>query len=312
MNTAAIEMLKKIGVEAISMRTHISTDNVHKLLAGEFESFSAIQFNGFVTIIEREFDVDLTAWRDEFSQRMPEVEEPLEPVEDDPFANAAKSKKQQRMTVAVLTALLILVVMVTYLVLGGGDKAEKIELNNTAIEQARANLASMNTTTVSQTQAQMDSIQETHQREAVESVEAVGATEADEGPASVEKAEANAVVKTVEPAAPKETNLTVETPSKSEVLVSEDVVLRPTTTIWLGVIDAETSKRTAQTTDDPLHLDGSKTWLIVTGHGFFSLECGGEKTRFSQRERVYLLYEAGKCLVLDEAEFKARNRGRVW
>jgi hypothetical protein len=311
MSATAIEMLKKTGIETISMRTHISTDNVRKLLAGEFESFSAIQFNGFVTIIEREFDVDLSEWRSKFSQCMPEVEEPLVPAEDDLFANAAKSKKQQRMTVAVLTALLIIVVAVTYLVLGGGDETEKIELNNTAIEQARANLASMNATSVSAMQTQMDSIQQTHQQTAVESIEPAREIEHAE-PAEVPEPTATAATvpsaepsETIEAAQPDETNA-------SAGASDDDVVLRPRTTIWIGVIDAETSKRTAHTTDQPLRLDGSKTWLIVTGHGFFSLECGGKETRFAQRERLYLLYEAGECLVLDEAEFKARNRGRIW
>jgi len=311
MSTAALEMLKKIGVEAISMRTHISTDNVRKLLAGEFDSFTPIQFNGFVTIIEREFDVDLGEWRNTFSQSMPEPEEPLVITEDDPFANAAKSKKQQRMTAAVLTGLLLLVITVTYLVLGGGGEPEKIELNNTAIEQARAKLASMNATSVPATQAQMERIQEAHQREAVESVEAVERAETAEAPESAERVAVPPVAETpdlIEPSEPEETNVSAQPESGA----SGEVVIRPTSTIWLGVIDAKTLKRTAHTTDEPLRLDGSKTWLIVTGHGFFSLECGGKETRFAQRERVYLLYEAGNCLVLDEEEFKARNRGRVW
>ena len=47
---SVIETLKQIGIPDLSRRTHISPDNIRKLLAGEFEAFSGVQFNGFVTI----------------------------------------------------------------------------------------------------------------------------------------------------------------------------------------------------------------------------------------------------------------------
>ncbi|UFS62314.1 hypothetical protein LOH54_11760 [Sulfurimonas sp. HSL-3221] len=287
MNTVSvIETLKQIGIADLSMRTHISTDNMQKLLAGDFDAFSAIQFNGFVTIIEREFDVDLTEWRQQFAASGPAPLEPLAASEEDPFANVAKSKKRQRLTVAALVAALLAVIIVTYLVLGTGGKTEKFELNNTAIDQARATMAAMNTTTAPSTLAEADAIQEAHQNIAAEP----NATVAEEN-ASVAAAEAVPV----------------------ENSVYEDVILRPiSTSIWLGVIDAKTHKRSVYTTEEPVRLDGTKAWLIVTGHGYFSLDCGGKELHFKQSERVLLEYNEGVCRELDETEFRARNKGQVW
>ena len=287
---SVIETLKQIGVPDLSMRTHISPDNMHRLLEGDFDAFSAIQFNGFVTIIEREFDVDLTEWRQQFAASGPALQEPLAAFDEDPFANAAKSKRRQRLTVAALVASLLVVIVVTYLVLGTGGKTEKFEVNNTAIDQARATMAAMNTTEAPSTRDEADAIQEAHQAEA-------GVLLAAEPNATV--TESNG------------TDAAVAVPV--EYSAFEDVILRPTSTsIWVGVIDAKTHKRSVYTTEEPVRLDGTKAWLIVTGHGYFSLDCGGKEQKFEQSERVLLSYEGGVCRTLDETEFRARNKGRVW
>ncbi|MHC3994987.1 hypothetical protein ACXWTF_09160 [Thiomicrolovo sp. ZZH C-3] len=289
MNTVSvIETLKQIGISDLSMRTHISPDNIQKLLEGDFDAFSAIQFNGFVTIIEREFDVDLTEWRQQFAASGPAPQEPLAASEEDPFANVARSKKRQRLTVAALAAALVAVIVITYLVLGAGGKTEKFELNNTAIDQARATMAAMNTTAAPSTLEEADAIQEAHQHIASEP----NATAAEENRSVAAAAAA---------------------PVLAESNAYEDVIVRPaSTSIWLGVIDAKTHKRSVYTTEEPVRLDGTTSWLIVTGHGYFSLDCGGKEQKFEQSERVLLSYEGGVCHELDETEFRARNKGRVW
>lgn len=268
---SAVETLRQIGAEAISAKTHISPFNVRALLAEDFDRFSAVQFSGFVTIIEREYDVDLSEWRQRFAQHSSEPETVLSDHENDPFANAAKAKKKHRRTMMAVVALLILLIIVTVMVLGGGRAEEKIELNNTAIEAAKEKLASLSSASeANTTMTQTEAIQQSHQSEAAEAQ------------------------------------------MQPEAAVYDDVIIRPRTKVWLGVIDAKTHKRYTRTTAQPWRLDGSKEWLIVTGHGLLSLECGGIDASFAQRDRLLFLYEDGKCRQIDAAEFRARNRGRIW
>lgn len=268
--TTPLETLRAIGAEAICAKTHIALKNVRALLAEDFEQFSSIQFNGFATIIEREFDLDLTALRTQYAQTNPEPEPPLSEQEDDPFAKAVKDKRHHRVGVMLLAGMLLSVILVTYMVLGGSAEEKKIELNNTAIEAAQANMARYESASSEGTRAEADAIQETHQ-----------------GAAS------DAAV-------------------YSEAVRYEDVIIQPRSKVWLGVIDADTHKRSTRTTENPWRLDGSHNWLIVTGHGILSLECGGQISSYTQRERLLFVYEAGQCRQVDEATFKARNRGRVW
>lgn len=266
---AVMERLRAIGAKTLYDRTHIAPENIDALLSGRLEQFSPVQFNGFITIIEREFGLDLTLVRDEFTHNV-QVPEPLSEQEDDPFANAYRAKKRQRLQMGVLAVLLAAAIVAAYLVIGDGSKDEKIELNNTALDKARDNMASMSANSSLGKQAETEAIQAAHQHSAAEAVPA------------------------------------------EDMPDYEDVIILPRSKVWLGVIDASTLKRQTRTSGEPWRLDGSKSWLIVTGHGLLSLECGGTQANFSQRDRLLFLYEDGSCRQIDAAEFKARNRGRIW
>lgn len=266
---SAIETLRALGVETISMQTHISPDNVRKLLDGDFEAFSAIQFNGFVTIIEREYDLDLSEWRHRFSAQTAESEAPLNAQEDDPFTNAAKAERQKRMSILILGGLLAVVILATYLVLSGGEKEEKIELNNTAIEKAEANMASMGAASSALTLQRSVAIQQARQSETAAA-------------------------------------------SSTKSAEYDDLIIRPRSNVWLGVIDADTHRRQTRTTDTPWRLDGSHRWLVVTGHGYVTFDCGEQTHAFARKKRILLLYEKGACREVDAAAFRAENGGRIW
>lgn len=276
MRTAsAIETLQAVGVEAVSKQTHISQDNIKRLLERDFDAFTPIQFNGFITILEREYDLELSEWREDFALTHAELEEPLVETEHDPFADIARSKKRQRYTVAVLAGLLLLVVVVFFFVLVNGKKDETVELNNTAIEKAKANLAALNARMAAENNASETAV------------------------AVSPEAQANEVNATVPP----------QTPAPAAPAA---VVIYPASTIWLGMIDEQTHKRQVKVTDQPVRLDGSKNWLIVTGHGYLTLQSGDVNDTFKQKGRMFFACEEGICNALDEEAFKARNRGVVW
>ena len=288
---SAIETLRAVGAEAISAQTHISADNISRLLAGDFEAFSSVQFNGFVTIIEREYDVDMSQWRARFAESVPQPEVPLAETENDPFTHAVIAKKKQRLTVAILAGMLFLVVLATYFVLGSDGAEEKIELNNTAIEQAKANMATLGNRTVSEMQMQVDAIQEGRQIDGAESEET---NETQSVNVNVEKTEPDPVVPALQPVS------------------SGKFTIVPKTNVWLGVIDIQSHRRETKTTGEPWELDGSKAWLVVSGHGYLTLECGDGNLTYTQTSQMLFLYENGRCREIDEAEFRSLNRGRVW
>jgi hypothetical protein len=82
--------------------------------------------------------------------------------------------------------------------------------------------------------------------------------------------------------------------------------------LWIGMINAETHERKAKIITEPLVLDAEKEWLVVTGYGRLDLECGDVTKKFREDNKLYFLYENGICQQIDEEEFKARNKGKLW
>ena len=58
--------LQKHSIESIHEKTRIAHENIKKLLAKEFSAFSKVQFLGFISILEREYDLDLQLLKDEY------------------------------------------------------------------------------------------------------------------------------------------------------------------------------------------------------------------------------------------------------
>lgn len=57
------EILEEQSIKSISQRTNISEENLETLLAGEFDKLTKVKTMGFISIIEREYDADLKALR---------------------------------------------------------------------------------------------------------------------------------------------------------------------------------------------------------------------------------------------------------
>jgi len=59
------EILEENTVNAISTKTNIAEDNIDALIAADFEKIKRVQAMGFISIIEREYDADLSALREQ-------------------------------------------------------------------------------------------------------------------------------------------------------------------------------------------------------------------------------------------------------
>lgn len=56
-----LEKLSKLGAQKISEDTHIPVQHIKALLSSTFNSFSRVQFLGFISILQREYGDKLTA-----------------------------------------------------------------------------------------------------------------------------------------------------------------------------------------------------------------------------------------------------------
>jgi len=59
------EILEENTVNAISAKTNIADDNIDALIAADFDNITRVKAMGFISIIEREYNADLSALREQ-------------------------------------------------------------------------------------------------------------------------------------------------------------------------------------------------------------------------------------------------------
>ena len=306
------EQLQELGSKKIVADTHIPLAHLEMILKKDFSQFKKPQFFGFISIIEREYKIDLSSLKQEYLFELAGEEISQEDNFDlaetrSKVYGKGKSLLENRNVLygagAGVVALLLFVLISS--IDFSSSNEEKIEINNTAIDKAKKNL---NIEPV-----HVANVEEMLQNNDVESAE----FGQDEKAAKSEKsktveAEKPAVEKVPKKKVASKKISRAEPVSGSEPTMALYFRIVPKGRLWLGIINAETHRRRVETISKPLILDAEKEWLIVTGYGHLDMDCGDTTYKYREDKKLLFLYENGICQIIDKEEFKARNRGKLW
>ncbi len=134
-----LDPIKKHDITTIQHRTKISQYNIQALFERDFSKMRKVQFLGFVSILEREFNIDLASYREEFftSQgvelsQTPEIE--LFVSKEEPV-----SKGKQGKIIFILLGLIGLVFF-AYIYFAPSEEKKSQPLNNSVILKANREL----------------------------------------------------------------------------------------------------------------------------------------------------------------------------
>ncbi len=300
-----LNKLQELGSKAIVSATHIPIAHVENILNKEYEKFQKPQFFGFISILEREYKIDLSVLKQEFlftlAQEQISQDVSIDIAEtSSKMLESGKDLLQNRKVIygaaggVVILLLIVLISMIDF----SSPKEQKTEINNTAIDKAKKNL---NIEPV-----HVANVEETMQNNEVESAEfGQDAQAADSATHQEQK-------KQQKSASAKRAIDSLEPVSSTEPMMPLYFRIIPKGRLWLGIIDAETHRRRVETITEPLILDAEKSWLIVTGYGHLDMDCGDTTTKHRIDHKLLFLYEGGICQIIDKEEFKARNRGKLW
>ena len=303
------EQLQELGSKKIVAATHIPLAHLEMILNKEFDQFKKPQFFGFVSILEREYKIDLSGLKQEFL--FARAEEEIS--QEDNFDLAESSSKVLKTGKGLLenrkvlysagagVAALLIIVFISMIDFSS-SKEQKVEINNTAIDKAKKNL---NIEPVD-----VANVEEMMQNNDVESAE-FGQDEPNVDSSKAKKVETSTVKKTATKKVSKKVSR-AEPVSDMEPTMALYFRIVPKGKLWLGIINGETHRRRVETISEPLLLDAEKEWLIVTGYGHLDMDCGDTTHKFREDKKLLFLYENGICQIIDKEEFKARNRGKLW
>jgi len=267
-----LEKLQSIGAHKIFETTHIAKKFVEDILNQKFSSMNKVQFTGFISILEREYNIDLHELHEAYLKSLGLQESGTQ----EPFV-VSKHDDEGTSTTKYAYAVVGLLVIGAFFMLFKPSSPEKTEtvslpktlktspikneLNNSTIEEAKLNLTSL-----------------------------------DEG------TDTKKVIVVEE----KKIESVVEPTHTSRFVVA------PRSKLWIGIVDLETYKRSQKMSSNSFELDPDKEWLLVMGHGFVNFEVNGEEKKYKDENKVWFAYENGSLSKLSRAEFKEKNRGKAW
>jgi len=284
-----LQRLKSLGAQKIHEDTHIALQHVQSVIHESFEGLTKIQFLGFVSILEREYQLDLSTLR---TKGMNYFEE--ENISN-PKVFVVPEKKTN------FTALYIVIVLIIFSVAIykslDYNKANSKPIDNSLIKDAQKKILTIK-----------------KEKLIVEVPSDINTTE--ELNTSVEEnstLEANSSVKTlqtpkIEEVTPKK-EITVIKPLPLKIL---PLIIKPRSKVWIGYINLTDKKKHQAIVKHNLTLDSSKVWLIATGHGNINIVLNGKTKKYSNPKSVRYLYKNGKLKKLTVKEFKKLNNGRLW
>lgn len=278
-----LNKLKDIGAQTIYETTHISKAHVQALIHESFESFSSVQFLGFISILEKEYHIDLSELKkkglSEIEQNTPDTSSNTLFLED----THKKSYKK-----IYITLILFLSIFTLYFYINGNKPAEKVLSNEPTMQE-------MLDKEIKQEVKVKKSVKPTvvEQNTTKEKIEDVK-----------EEKQIQKVVVT------KEQNLTKEIKNKKAIKHSLTITTKKK--LWIGYIELPSYKKHQQTFKGSLDLDPSKEWLILTAHGYVDVNLDGKVQNFKTKHRLRFIYKNNKLTKLTFKEFKKLNRGKAW
>lgn len=142
MNSDGVQKLQEIGAQKISEDTHIPVGHVQAILHESFDGLNKVQFLGFISILEREYDVDLSDLKHKGIAYYDEQNSVDTITEEGTFI---APKKQKNFTLFyILLAMVALLVALYYTVDYANKNLQKhTVLDNTTINDAMKNINSV-------------------------------------------------------------------------------------------------------------------------------------------------------------------------
>jgi len=128
--------LQQLGSSQIARQTHIAQGNIDVLFKREFDKIGKVQLKGFISILEREYTLDLSDLLREYDEYHLQKSPPDMPVSD-VFIDTVKESRRIRLVYLGYVGLFIAVLIGVILVALRSDAPAQIEVNNTAIDKAK-------------------------------------------------------------------------------------------------------------------------------------------------------------------------------
>ena len=289
------DILENTSIKEMSLKTMISEENLEYLVEMNLGAIKKVKTLGFISIIEREYSVDLLAMRDEAIVFYLKNREGRNFYVNKPIETEERRGKSKLFLLILLGGLMY----ASWYFFTQFDKKHLHELIPFITEDTFEKfLNDKNTSKLDNSISALSiaSIEQEHKSDAKEEKIKVPKEEKVQSEADVEvSALENKTIEKVEINTSKDTlkedaNISIELDTKNmPIITSKDIVsIIPSTRLWFGIIDMQTKQRDHFSIAQAYSLDvSSKVWLVATSSASFSLKQGEKNQEFSDTKEHY-------------------------
>ncbi|MDD5372382.1 MAG: hypothetical protein PHO62_03025 [Sulfurimonas sp.] len=306
------EKLKSIGVQKIHEATHIPRTHVQAILDENFEDLHSVQLTGFISILEREYSLNLSKLKNK-SKEYFENKKPVHKSKKSATLLIA-SKKKKNFT--LIYAALGVVIFIMFAIYNKPSDGEISKIDNSVIKSAQDSLLVVadeknaskveDSTAINAQKTLEPAVQQEMMQNPVEPVAQPIKQEAVQEVVSQE-----AIAKALQEVT-QEANKTVIQETAKEATNGLPLKIVSKNKVWLGYIDLSDYKQNQKTVVGEFALDSAKNWLIVLGHGLIEIEVGGVVKKFEKAQNIRFSYINSELKEIDAEEFKKLNKGVKW
>lgn len=286
--SAGMEKLKNIGIQKIHEDTHISRAHIEAIFQENFEDMHGVQFNGFLSILEREYGVDLSDLRAKAKEHFGYVAKYMKPEQSTQMFKTDNKKRNLTLFYTVLGIALFLL----FAFISTKNDNEEIAATE-SLQQTLQN---------SPPQLQESKIVQPQEQEQNQTLADENLTVSENNSSVVEQ-------NTTQIEKKKEQIEVAPQPPKTQ---SGVLKIMPKSKVWVGYIDLQTNDKFQATSSDELLLDASKEWLLAFGHGNINIELNGVSHEFKTPKNMRFIYKNGVLKQIDVEEYKTYNGGNAW
>lgn len=297
-----INKLREIGIENISAKTRITQDKIIDIIECRFENFDKTRAKGFIQIIQREFNIDLSEWSkaydDYYNEHMSKIEDKEINQEDDisskiniPIQNDKKNNPYVKLIVILVCLCVLFVVYFIY-----NNFYSSNDNANTTIDENNETIIDNNNTSVLNNNI-IDNNATMSNNATIKSNSSL------QNESQIQDVSKNTGTK-------EETNNVIDNLSTQN---QEELTITPKEPLWIGIIDLDTHKKKQTSTMDSytIKLDSDK--LILTGHSYFDIKAPNLDKHYIGGNKKYFLFTIKDGLKeITKKEFLELNRGEEW
>lgn len=337
-----VEYLVGLGLQEVANKTFIYVDELSNFLNGNFKNINKTKAMGFIQILQREYNIDLSDLKNKYIEYLQEnrsdikVQEPLI-VED---VKSEKNKKGFFTIVFLGLAIGSIIYLVDKYDLLNFENPTQLAIatteNTDEIKDAKINLDKLNQdenkeikkveidTNSAEVELDLRSILNDKKEEikpTKEIKEAINSqilsTEANTSNGS-DLSQLNSELQEKEIVKNAEASIEIEdNENESKVLtdaVTNEIYIVPTSKVWIGTIDLETLKKKdfLARAGKKVDIDGSKEQLLMIGHKFIKFYFNGKLVEFKSRGPIRFSYINGELKEIKRKEFNRLCKGRQW